>query len=115
VTHKKPEDRNSSTIRCDWDDLCRTIRDPKYRGAAVALYELDEGSVSKILDIPDVQLPSKGKKHEENRIKAVVRKYKEMDPLILGEAHTNNRKNFIKEEVSIDHRNAGIECLIVNL
>jgi len=89
VTHKKQlhEDRNLSTIRSYWGDLCRTIRDPKYRGAAVALYDLDEGSVSRILDIPDVQLPSKGKKYEENRIKAVIRKYK--DPFGLGEAHTS--------------------------
>jgi hypothetical protein len=56
----------------------------------VAIYELDEESILKILDIPDVQLPNKGKKHEGNRIKAVMRKYKEMNPSGPGEVQTNN-------------------------
>lgn len=55
----------------------------------MTLYDLDEDSVSKILGIPDVQLPSKGKKHEVKRIKA-VRKFKEMNPFGPGEALTNN-------------------------
>ena len=91
VTHKKllHEDRNSFTLRCYWGDLCRTIRDPKYREAAVALYELDKESLQKIMDIPAFQVPSKGRRYEEYRIKAVVRKYREMNPPGPGEADTS--------------------------
>jgi hypothetical protein len=72
--------RNSSTIRSYWGNLCRTIRDEKYRKAAVALYQLDDETVNKILTMPVEQVPSKGKEHDSSRIRAVVRKFKEMNP-----------------------------------
>lgn len=71
--------RNSSTIRSYWGDVCRTIRDEKYRAAAVALYQLDDETVNKILAMPVQQVPSKGKEHDNCRIRAVVKKLKEMN------------------------------------
>lgn len=74
------QNRSSSTIRSYWGDVCRTIRDDKYRKTAVALYQLDDETVDKILTMPVEQVPSKGKEHDSSRIRAVVRKFKEMNP-----------------------------------
>lgn len=70
--------RNSSNIRGHWGDLCRTIQDQIFRDAAVALYELDEETLHKILTVPDKYVPSKG--HDDRRVAAVIRKHRELNP-----------------------------------
>lgn len=70
--------RNASNIRGHWGDLCRTVRDEVLRDAAVALYDLDEETLNKILNLPQSHVPSKG--HDDRRIAAVIKKHKELNP-----------------------------------
>ena len=45
----------------------------------MALYQLDDETVNKILALPVQQVPSKGKEHDNCGIRAFVKKFKEMN------------------------------------